>query len=209
MEPACSLNVPETMEIKWIGEPNPTTAERYASYYRNRKLLDSSESWSSWGFRHATRNIFTIVQTSAAWVYQGFSSTATMLIVKNEVPYHTAAKVAHSVHGIYTAKTRTPIDHNRVDAAVEKLRSIQKNPDAHLLIERIQSVYTKGYLSSKASSNLMTNLTLLTLAAVKIDHIIHYLTRRSLLTGFEDIYYNNGKWLYQAIVCLTEKSVST
>lgn len=204
-----SVTPPETWDPSWPGKPSDNCSRKYFKYYHSRKLAPESEGWTSWAARVTARNVISIVQTSASFVYRGMSGMAFGTFARNEVVYHTAGQAIQIGHAAFTSKTRVPIDHERVDVVVQKLRRIQKCHNANLLIDRIQAVYNCGYLSSKGSHDLCQILASDNPTAEKIDGIIRYLTRSAKLLHFEDIYYNNGKKLYQIIVCLTERSALT
>lgn len=209
MIPLSRITTPETMQPEWVGQAPEACAKRYASYYYNRKLEADSEGMTSWLVRVAARNVFSLAQAGGAFLYSGYKAMAVSLAAKNEVAYHTAGKVVLTAHAIFVTKTRVPIDHMRVESVLEKLRRMKTCANPELFINTIQNLYTKGYLSSKGSYDLMNTLYSDLEPAKKIDAIIRFLTRPAKLAGHEDLYYHNGKWLYQIIICMAEKTIFT
>ncbi len=142
----------------------------------------------------------------ATYLYRGVTGFVVGAAVRNDIVYHATGKVVQAGHGIFVAWTRTPIDHDRVDKAVEKLRHIGRCSNPEAFIGRIQDVYNKGYRSSKGSSDLMKSLGSNESPVNKITAIADYLLRPAPQAGFNNLRYNNGKWLYQVIVCMAENS---
>ncbi len=206
MIPVSRVTSPETFEPEWVGSAPEAITKRYATYYHNRKLEADAEGWTSWMVRVAARNLLSLAQAGSAFVVSGYSAVAVSLAMKNEVAYHTAGKVVKSAHAVFVTKTRVPIDHMRVAATTEKLRRIASTANPEEFIEAIKKLYTKGYLSSHSSYVLMNTLNSELEPAQKIEAIIRFLNRAVKLAGYEDLYYNNGKWLYQILTCITEKA---
>lgn len=201
-----TVTPPESMNIEWVCDPAPECAHRYTHYFHNRKLLAESEGWTTWAARLLAKHAFSVVQTGATYVYRGITGFVVGAAVRNDLLYHAAGKVVQAGHGIFVAWTRTPVDHKRVDEAVKKLEHIGRCRNPEAFIQRIQDVYSKGYRSSKGSAELMSALGSDDLPVNKIARIADYLKKPASQTGFTDIRYNNGKWLYQVIVCITENS---
>lgn len=206
MQPTLTVTPPESMNPEWVYPPTKACADRYTYYYHNRKLLAESESWSTWAARLLAKHAFSVVQTGATYVYRGITGFVAGAVVRNDLLYHATGKVVQAGHGIFIAWTRTPIDHGRVDEAIKKLEHIGRCSNSEAFITRIQDVYNKGYRSSKGSADLMNALGSDDSSVNKITHIAEYLKRPAPQAGFTDIRYNNGKWLYQVIVCMTENS---
>lgn len=206
MQPIITVTPPENMNHEWVFPPTPACASRYTVYFHNRKLLAESEGWTTWAARLLAKHAFSVVQTGATYFYRGITGFVAGAAVRNDLAYHATGKVVQAAHGVFIAWSRTPVDHDRVDKAIEKLHHIGlcSNPEA--FIERIEAVYNKGYLSSKGSADLMKTLRGYHAAVDKISAIAEYLKRPAVQPGFQDIRYNNGKWLYQVIVCMAENS---
>lgn len=201
-----SVIPPENIQKEWVGSPSDHWAARYKEYYLNRKLKPESEGWSIFFARHTIKKAINVVQTSATWMYQGVIGQAVKNLVTTDIVYNAGSSVVSTGHAVYTANTRVPIDHHRVDAVVAKLRLIQKCHNAQLFIDRVQAVYKRGYLSSKGSHTLSTILSSTMDTTNKIQNIINFLTLHSTLEGYLDVYYHNGKTFYQDIAITVEHS---
>lgn len=208
---AQSVVSPEKMEPDWVGTPTDDCAAQYDAYYKGRKLNPKSEALTTSIVKSVSKSLFGIVMTGGAFVYKGFAAALTMKIVTdNKLPYQAAEFVAETAHAFYTSKVRVPIDHDRIEKAVEKLKLIQKcrNPDH--FIASIQAVYKTGFGSSNSSHKLMKALTSEeNTVHQKIDKIIEYLTKKSDQEGFKEIYEHNGKKLQRILVVMVEKSTLT
>ncbi len=201
MQAVTTVTPPECMNFDWVCAPTDACASQYATYFRNRKLSAESEGWTSWTTRLLAKHTLNVIQVGATYVYSGFRGYVSGVVVRNDLVYHAAGKVVQAAHGVYVSWTRVPIDHDRVDRAVAILQVIGQCRNAQLFIDRIQEVYTKTYFASKGSSDLMNSLASDIPPSEKITSMIRYLQR---LDGTN--LYNNGKWLFQVIVCMAEHS---
>lgn len=205
--PALYAIPPKEMKNEWVGQATQELQDRYYAYYTSHKLEAESQGWTSWVTQKVAGHANILLKKGSDLFLPGVVSTAVHLAVDNEETKKVAGSVVQKVHGVYTAKTRVPVEHSRVNDAIDKLYEIKECANSQVLIDTLLQLYTKRYLASAGSGKLITSLeskeeTL----ADKIDHIVSYLLRQATLKDFEDLFYNNGKRLFQVAICTIENT---
>ena len=204
------VSAPIAMDPAWVAEPSFECAKGYSDYWvrgqpTERELAQEPKGWTAWAMGSAVRSVKLPV-TVASVLTGGFFTASIKSLAGNTV----IDAAAETIPALYTRSTRIPIDHDRVDAAIEKLRRIQTCDNAGQFIERVQAVYKaskRTYFRSNGSDKLVLTLSNPDLSPVKkITAMIDYLNRRSLFKDYQELFYNNGKRFFQILICMTEKS---
>lgn len=167
MMPASNtVTPPSEMDWDWVGTPSPELAQRYGRFWEARALqLSKSVPQPENG---------SYVYTTALWLVKkgceatGLASTA------------------------YTRSTRVPMEHERVERAAQKLKTIGSCQYAALFVERVLRVYTAGAKPSYLSSNRSGKLTSiisdpLMSAAQKVEAMVAFITTQTRMRGYEGL----------------------
>ncbi len=199
---------PDAMNYEWVGEASEECKKRYETYYKGRKLKADSEAWSTTAVKFVTRNAFSLAQAAGALTMSWLPGFAVAVSAKNEVPYRVTEKAVEVIHANHTKRNRMPIEHERINKVVNTLYEIKECENAEEFITKLQEAYTTVFFGSKSSSDLKTALCSKAAIGDKVDQIVGYLLAPAG-KGFPNVFENNGKKFYQAIICTTEKSIIT